>query len=61
MIVTSTNGRIGSIECDKISFCDGQALLWREDEDKEGVFYVFKKLSATEIAWILNHSSFKED
>lgn len=61
MIVTSTNGRIGSIECDKISFCNGQALLWREDEDKEGVFYVFMKLSAAEIAWILNHSSFKED
>lgn len=61
MIVTSTSGRIGSIECDRISFCNGQALLWREDEDKEGVFYVFMKLSATEIAWILNHSSFKED
>ena len=61
MIVTSTNGRIGSIECDKVSFCNGQALLWREDEDKEGVFYICKKLSVTEIAWVLNHSSFRED
>ena len=61
MIVTSTNGRIGSIECDRVSFQYGQALLWREDEDKEGTLYVFKKLAVTEIAWILNYSSFKED
>lgn len=61
MVVTSTSGRIGSIECDKISFCDGQALLWREDDEREGVFYAFKKLPVEQIAWILNHNSFKED
>lgn len=61
MIVVSTNGRIGTIGCDKISFYNGQALLWREDYEKEGIFYIFKKLSITEIAEILNHSSTKED
>ena len=61
MIVTGTTGRIGSIECDRVSICNGQALLWREDDEKEGVYYTFMKIPVEQIAWILNHSSFKED
>ena len=61
MIVTGTTGRIGSIECNKVSFYDGQALLWREDDEREGVYYIFKKIPVEQVAWILNHSSFKED
>ena len=61
MIVTSTSGRIGSIECDRISFSNGQAVLWREDSEREGVFCACEKLPADKIAWILNHSSLKKE
>lgn len=58
MIVTSTSGRI---ECDRISFYNGQATLWYEDEEQKGTFYSFKKLPIEQIAWILNYSQFKKE
>lgn len=62
MIVTSSiPGRSRSIECDKISFSNGQAVLWHEDAEHKGVFYADEKLPADKITWILNHSSFKKE
>ena len=59
MVVISTEGRIGSIECDEITFYNGQAVLWLKDE--EGTSRTFRKLPIEKISIIINYSSKEED